>query len=485
MGAIAGMAHLGGRTQARRTLLNAGVLAALACWLAGAPPAWSAAALVVAGLVLAVLIAPAVGLAAIGLSIPLGGLLSLPVVKPADLLVGLVTIAWLAQGVVRRRIVFRRPPLAIPLLVFVWLAGLSLTQAESWREGLPEWLKWAEFAAVYLVGCQILTPRSARWLIAALLVAVSAEALLGAYQFARQVGPEAFVLLGRFMRAHGTFRQPNPYAGYLGYLLPPAVSLALAAAGQWRRRRTLREAVAAGIFGSVGGLLALGILMSWSRGAWLGAAAGLLATVGLRNRRTALLGLLAALLLGLLIATAGRAALPGSIGDRLSDLGGYFGGPDPARTEITDANFSVLERLAHWQAGWRMFEDHPWLGVGIGNYAVAYPAYRLPHWYEPLGHAHNVFINFLAETGVLGAGAFLAFWLLTPIMLWRRAHARGVAAWASALGVGVLGAWAYITVHSLFDNLFVQHIQLQLALLLCAVIAATGDRPGSGEADLA
>ncbi len=486
MGATAGVAYLKDRTKAKRTLLHTGALAALACWLAGTPATWSALALTGAALVLVTLAVPAVGLAAIGLSIPVGSFIALPLplVEPVDLLVGLVTLAWLAQGVALRRIVFRRPPLAVSLMVFVWLAGLSLTQASSWREGLPEWLKWLEFAAVYLVGCQVLARRSSRWLIGALLAAGSAEALLGVYQFVRQVGPEAFVLMGRYMRAHGTFQQPNPYAGYLGYLLPVAASLALGTVARWWRKRTVQQAVAAGLYGLVAGLLALGILMSWSRGAWLGAAASALVVVGFRSRRTALLSLLAVLLLGLLITVIGTAALPGSIGDRLNDLGGYFTGPDPARTEITDVNFSVLERLAHWQAGWRMFEAHPWLGVGIGNYAAAYSAYQLPHWYAPLGHAHNVFINFLAETGILGAGAFLAFWLLVPVLAWRGAHARGVETWASALSIGVLGTWAYITVHSLFDNLFVQHIQLQLALLLCAVVAATRDRPGSGEVSL-
>jgi len=174
MGATAGVVYLKYRTKAQRTLLSAVVLAALACWLARAPVTWGALALTGAALALATLALPAVGLAAIGLFIPLSGLveLPLPVIEPVDLLVGLATVAWLAQGVARRRIVFRRPPLAVSLMVFVWLAGLSLPQASSWREGLPEWLKWVEFAAVYLLGCQILTRRSsARWLVVALLVA--------------------------------------------------------------------------------------------------------------------------------------------------------------------------------------------------------------------------------------------------------------------------------------------------------------------------
>jgi len=59
-------------------------------------------------------------------------------------------------------------------------------------------------------------------------------------------------------------------------------------------------------------------------------------------------------------------------------------GPDPTRNEVTDANFSVLERAG---TSWQAVADvskRAMAGVGIGNYAVAYPAYSLPHWYEPL-----------------------------------------------------------------------------------------------------
>jgi putative inorganic carbon (hco3(-)) transporter len=117
----------------------------------------------------------------------------------------------------------------------------------------------------------------------------------------------------------------------------------------------------------------------------------------------------------------------------------------------------------------RMFEDHPWIGVGIGNYGTEYEHYAPPHWYEPLGHAHNIFINFMAETGILGLGAFLLFWLGALRLTWKSAgHLQG---YAAALGIGVFGTLVYLTVHSLFDNLFVQHMQLQLSLLLGGVAA--------------
>ena len=100
-----------------------------------------------------------------------------------------------------------------------------------------------------------------------------------------------------------------------------------------------------------------------------------------------------------------------------------------------------------------------------------------PHWYLPLGHAHNAFINFLAEVGVIGFAAFVFFWLGVAWLAGRAATSGD--AYAAALGIGILGAWAYLSVHSLFDNLFVQHMQLQLALLLGILFALTGNAAGA------
>jgi len=449
-------------------------LIVLALSLATAPLRLASAGLAAIALGILVFIRPAVGLAAVALAIPLGTFVQLPGpgINGVDVLVALTITGWLARGIADRRILFHRPPLTRSLLLFVWCAALSLTQAASWREGLPEWFKWAEFAALYLVATQVLDRRSATWTLAALFAAGALQAALGAYQFVYQAGPEAFIVQGRFLRAYGAFGQPNPYAGYLGYLFPVAASLALNALGRWRRGREPIHLALAAACGALAGALLLGIIMSWSRGAWLGVAAGSFVVIALRGRRSATLATGALIVLTLLIVAFGTGWMPGIIAGRVSDLGAYFAGPDPARTEITDANFAVLERLAHWQAGQQMFADHPWLGVGVGNYAVNYVKYALPHWYLPLGHAHNVYINFLAEVGVIGFAAFMFFWLGLAWLAGRAAtNADG---YISALGIGILGAWSYLSVHSMFDNLFVQHMQLQLALLLAILVALVG-----------
>jgi putative inorganic carbon (HCO3(-)) transporter len=455
----------------RTRLMGVVGLGLLAFFVARAPLPQSIVALSGAGLALATLVQPAVGLVALSAAIPFGDLVPLPIryANAIDLLVVLVLAGWLAQGIARREVVFRRPPLLWPLAVLLGIGALSLLQAGSWNEGVPELLKWVEFAAVYLVATQVLSRRHVWWVVGVLLGTGLLQVALGAYQFLRQVGPEAFILAGRFMRAYGTFRQPNPYAGYLGYLVPVAVSLALAGIWLWLRSRRPIGLLVGATCGVTSLALTIGIGLSWSRGSWLALAAALAVVVGLHDRRAAIAAVVAGFGLVVILLVSNMTWLPVALSERVSGLSGYVVGPNPTRTEITDENFAVLERLAHWQTGWRMFEDHPWTGVGIGNYGTEYEHYAPPYWYEPLGHAHNIFINFMAETGILGLAAFLLFWLGALRFAWRSAgHQQG---YSAALAIGVFGTLIYLTVHNLFDNLFVQHMQLQLALLLGGVAA--------------
>jgi putative inorganic carbon (hco3(-)) transporter len=131
---------------------------------------------------------------------------------------------------------------------------------------------------------------------------------------------------------------------------------------------------------------------------------------------------------------------------------------------ISDENYAILERFAHGQAAIGMANDSPWLGVGFGNYEVAYPHYELMNWRFPLGHAHNYYLNLLAETGVIGLGAYLIAWImivgLTLQVLNRLVGFR------RGLALGLLGAWTHLTVHSIFDKLYVNNLFLHIGVML-------------------
>jgi len=186
--------------------------------------------------------------------------------------------------------------------------------------------------------------------------------------------------------------------------------------------------------------------------------------VAVRSGRVAVLFAILAVVVGYLLLTGGIVHIPSVLMERAGGFLIELGFADVRGAEITDANFSVLERLAHWQAALRMWTDRPWLGVGIGNYEAVYPQYALPLWPLALGHAHNYYLNIAAETGVLGLVAYLVLWTAALASLWRAAQRASGWWWAATLGT--LGVIVHLSVHNLVDDLYVHAMYLHVAMLL-------------------
>jgi O-antigen ligase len=66
-------------------------------------------------------------------------------------------------------------------------------------------------------------------------------------------------------------------------------------------------------------------------------------------------------------------------------------------------------RLAIWDAGWRMFLDHPLLGVGAGQFPTAYGTIYSGKQHAAWMQPHNLFLQVTCELGLLGLGVFLYF----------------------------------------------------------------------------
>jgi putative inorganic carbon (HCO3(-)) transporter len=377
----------------------------------------------------------------------------------AEILVALLTATWLAQGVRRRHLNIRAGAIVVTALAMVSLATFSIVYADDRPAAIKESLKWLELLLAVLIVVDLANEaRLARWVIGAMLVAGGAEAAYGAVQFITDSGPGAFQLSGA-LRAFGHFDQPNPFAGYLTMILPLALCMALCPANP-PRFRLLSSGAA--------GLLGIGIGLSQSRGAWLGVAVATLCLLLAWSRFTRRLLIPCALAGTLALALAVSGLLPAAILDRLGQTIEYFGVFDVRTVEVTSENWAVVERMAHWQAGWYMFLDHPWLGVGAGNYAAAYPQYFVGTWREALGHAHNYYLNILAELGVLGGGLLLlllalAFRQLGGALV-RSELMRGTF-WRAVLA-GIFGGLIVFCVHNMFDSLFVHSVNIQVGVLL-------------------
>ena len=434
-------------------------------------PLTSAIASIVGCLVvLATLVKPQLGVLLIVPAVPFGSLWQFNVgaasVGVAEALVALVLSAWLMRLVARREIRLEPPQLTLPLplVLFLGALGLSAVGALSLQQSAKEIIKWLEVLALYVLVSGEMEGRWTKALIVVCLGTGAAVALHGIYQFVFRVGPEGFVLFDRFMRAYGTFEQPNPYGGYLGLTLPLAVGVVVAGvfpvAGRVRWAWILLAAV-------LGALMLIALVMSWSRGAWLGFGASVAAiavAVVLRSGRATVIGAALVVLSAYVLIVAGLARIPPPIVQRFSDFVPYLGVTDVRGTEITDANFAVLERVAHWQAAWDMWTDRPWLGVGAGNYEAVYPRYSLPLWRVALGHAHNYYLNIAAEAGLIGLSAYLVLWATALVGSVRAT--RKTIGWEWGVALGVLGVVVHLSVHNLFDNLYVHAMYLQVAMLL-------------------
>ncbi len=418
----------------------------------------------------------------------------LPAVPPliSMPLLALTLGAWLMRGVARRELRLRASPLLLPLLLFIGAAAFSLWDGvELTLYGAPELLKWLQILALFWLVADHIDARRLPWLVGGLLLIGAFQAAMGLWQFGlRGTGPDHYaiaspgLLHGNFYRAYGTFEQPNPYAGYLGLVFPLGLGLLATGAHECVERLTRGQAWSgmnrAYFYKLVAllaatGFLGAALLASWSRGAWLGAGAGGLALLAALPRRSWLgLGLVALLL----VCTLGLdvvGLLPASVSARLTDFTQYARFEDVRGAGINDANYAVIERLAHWQAALEMWRANFWSGVGFGDYEPAYADYGLLNWPIALGHAHNYYLNIAAETGAIGLLAYLVLWGAVFWQTWR--VTRQAAGWRRGLAIGLLGAWTHFSVHHLFDNLYVNNVHLHVGVMLglAAALAAQSD----------
>ncbi|MEF3273520.1 MAG: O-antigen ligase family protein [Chloroflexus sp.] len=425
------------------------------------------------------------------LSVPLQQLVELPGgLSVTQFCFGLVALRLLWQ--VRQGWPHPAGP-GIALMSLIWTLGLAAALTPLSRiEALKETLRWGTVLLIYLATVSVLRdPTRVHWrrtvLVSCLLTAPTLTALLGIGQFLTGIGPESFAIGNGHVRAYGTIGQPNSFAGYLNQAWPLAIGVGLAVleTRQWRQPGFW---LILSLIGIAGACLIGGLVASFSRGGWLGAVVGALA-IGIAmiqraDRLRARQITITVLTVGLSgIVLIGSGLLPASFSNRVISIVENLRPFDVRGTKITPENFAVVERMAHLQAALHMIEERPLLGVGPGNFSIAYerlvysgetPTWIKP-WYDSRGHAHNYYLHIAAESGLIGAMAYLIFlgsvWYTAIIAIQR---ARGWLARGIALGgLGIVGA---LSGHNLFENLHVLNMGVQFGAMI-ALLATIDTAP--------
>lgn len=178
-------------------------------------------------------------------------------------------------------------------------------------------------------------------------------------------------------RVYSSWYNPNILGGYLDIML--GVIAGLFIANEDRRLKLVLGVIF---------LLGLAVLsMTYARGAMLALVLALGVYTLLKKRR---------LFLGLILILAVICILNPLLLERFIFT-----------TQKLDTSAEM--RLAFWTSTWAMIKDHPLLGIGWGQFYEVYPHYDyyMQGQYIKIVHAHNLYLNLWAETGIFGLAAYL------------------------------------------------------------------------------
>ena len=248
----------------------------------------------------------------------------------------------------------------------------------------------------------------------------------------------------------GPFVNRNHFAGLMELLLPLAlVPLVL---GKVRRERLAVVALFAV-------MPVAALFLSASRGGIVSFCVQVAFLIYLLLRRRGLgknvLGVAAVLLAALLIVTWLGV---GQILQRFSSL---------QSLEVTEGKRAAMRRGA-----WRIFLDHPLAGTGLGTLQIVYPPYETLYDGKIVNHAHNDYLEALAETGLL-AGLCCAWFLVVLLLKSFSRFRQNDFSLAGALQLSGIVACAGFLVHALVDFNF--HIPSNLWLFFLMAHLATAD----------
>lgn len=217
------------------------------------------------------------------------------------------------------------------------------------------------------------------------LCSAACVVLYGFYQYAHMatlheaswVDNTAFPKLQR--RMYSTLYNPNLLSAFLLMAMGLAASLAIGSRHCWHRLG----------YGLSFAVLAVCLVLTYSRGSWL-SVCGLVIFFGfVWDKRVWLLLAIVPLVLGF---------YHGGVTERLLSIFSHG-----------EADTSVSMRLDMWQGAWEMIQEHPVLGIGWGAFKYVYPLHNelIREAGITIFHAHNMFLNILAEIGVVGFFFFL------------------------------------------------------------------------------
>jgi O-antigen ligase len=317
-----------------------------------------------------------------------------------------------------------------PLIGHVGWAPISVTPSLA----LERLFRICAYIVVFLL-VRELTWRfeERRWLvIVPLLLIAGAEAALGMLQLSAD--PASGL-------ARGTFVDRDHFAGLLEMVLPFAAmgGVATLRAADFRYRSPLRPALIACVYFSLAALLLVGIIYSQSRMGFLAALFSLFVVAALSigsavQSRRARWGLVAFVAVSIVLLFVFLP--PDQLIARFADMA--------ATNKISGDG-----RMHFWTQTLTLISAYPVFGVGLGGYEAAFRRYQKTETFLDVDFAHNDYLQYLAELGLIG---FLLLAAVVALVVWKGSRAIFYArAESHYLAIACVGSLSAILLHSFVD----------------------------------
>jgi O-antigen ligase len=345
-------------------------------------------------------------------------------------------------------LVFDRELLKTDLVIFfAILSGFfAMFHVKQWDLLLYNTLKFSQFWFIILFLRS--KPHLLKPAIWATIIAGLIQALIAVLQFHMEHGLGLWFLgefvpgineLGtatlssngeKMLRAYGTMPHPNVLGGFLAISI---VLLLYVSRGTWSKWKVL--GVSCATF-----LLSWGLLVSFSRSAWLAAMVGsLIFLLGLIKSKDYKMAYSWAIFLVVSCVTLGL-IYNSYVFPRSADIG------LDSQAYVYRHNFN--------QMGWKAFAEHPLFGQGLGQYV---PYLQSQYDLEPWEHQppHNIGILTLAEIGLVGL-------ILTIFALYSLGFT-----WNNQLNSFILSLFSQLIILGSFDHYLITIQQGKLLLGIC------------------
>jgi O-antigen ligase len=145
---------------------------------------------------------------------------------------------------------------------------------------------------------------------------------------------------------------------------------------------------------------------------------------------------------------------------------------EESRNELNSDTTGLRQGVSRneiWKATWKLFVTHPVLGVGMGGYWTAVPAFHDASGTMTPQEAHNDYLELLASGGLVGLA--LGVWFALVVLKRTRENlgspnrSRRAACFGAAIGI------AGVAVHSLVD--FGLHTIVNALVFTTLIVIAT------------